>query len=505
MSNRPILPDIPEKLPPVESGPREKAPVRLLFAIGVSLVALLSVLAAWAAFNQNRLALIFAVPAFVLQCLLHFNRSRPDERTASKHPLAHAMPLNSKTAFVIAGIVIGSFLLGGYAWWTLSASKKSNPAGSGQQNDAPTGVSALSAPSAYQQEIDALPLPVEPAVAAGLVIPFGESGSAFVIAADETTAYTVDHYKNTVSVIDLRKGTVVSQIAGPKIVQPEKDHCIRYRPCGGLTALDIAVTQDKSIALVTSMHKNAVTFIDVVNGRILKKVMVGKMPNSILLSPDQARAYVHNTAERSISVLDMQRREVVATLQFEIGKSSLPEDRIPMWLSTNGTRLHALDASWNYILEFDTATFQLIDQKEAASIAAWVLPTGLNWSMGLSSDGVINLFDGMESRNNQRWELCNGNTVESNALAVHPSGGRESLAAITTSPGLAERSSFVHVVNLDSQVSRGRFPVDSHVIQMKFSDNGKRLFALTSQGTLSVLTLDQRLADDKVLCGKSLR
>jgi len=61
----------------------------------------------------------------------------------------------------------------------------------------------------------------------------------------------------------------------------------------------------------------------------------------------------------------------------------------------------------------------------------------------------------------------------------------------------------VHMGNLDSYVSLGAFPVAGDVQQMQFSHTGEKLYVLGGNGSLSILDLRQRMADEvgrELLC-----
>src|SRR5215510_9770117 len=77
---------------------------------------------------------------------------------------------------------------------------------------------------------------------------------------------------------------------------------------GATSSQPLALSADDSLLLVANPDNNTVTLFDAKNGNArLAEIPVGKEPNGVALSPDGARAYVANTVDGTISVLNINR------------------------------------------------------------------------------------------------------------------------------------------------------------------------------------------------------
>jgi YVTN family beta-propeller protein len=57
--------------------------------------------------------------------------------------------------------------------------------------------------------------------------------------------------------------------------------------------------------------------MDVASGKLTKTIPVQAQPERIALTPDETRAYVANLRARSMSVIDLARGEVIATIELK--------------------------------------------------------------------------------------------------------------------------------------------------------------------------------------------
>src|SRR5215467_231567 len=82
---------------------------------------------------------------------------------------------------------------------------------------------------------------------------------------------------------------------------------------GPTSSQPLALSADDSLLLVANPDNNTVTLFDVKNGNArLAEISVGKEPNGVALSPDGTRAYVANTVDGTVSVLNINRNAPTA-------------------------------------------------------------------------------------------------------------------------------------------------------------------------------------------------
>jgi len=82
---------------------------------------------------------------------------------------------------------------------------------------------------------------------------------------------------------------------------------------GVVTPSSIAITPDNSRAYVTNTTNNTVTVINTATNKVIDLIPVGSGPGSIAITPDGSRAYVANLGG-SLSVIDIATNTVIATV-----------------------------------------------------------------------------------------------------------------------------------------------------------------------------------------------
>ena len=63
-----------------------------------------------------------------------------------------------------------------------------------------------------------------------------------------------------------------------------------------------------------------------------------------------------------------------------------------------------------------------------------------------------------------------------------------------------ESQPVIRIADLESHASVGRYPLSDRAVKLQFSADGKRLFAVSRDGVLSIIDPLQRLADQPLLC-----
>ena len=84
----------------------------------------------------------------------------------------------------------------------------------------------------------------------------------------------------------------------------------------GLTAAHGVALDAKGLAYVTDGDSNSVLQFDPANGRVLKRIAVGKKPDSILFDPASSKIMAFDGDSAEVSVIDPDRGEVVTTIKL---------------------------------------------------------------------------------------------------------------------------------------------------------------------------------------------
>jgi rhomboid protease GluP len=351
------------------------------------------------------------------------------------------------------------------------------------------------------QERQQLPAPVADDVARGQVIKFGESGTSFALSADGKTAYAVDHYQNEISVIDLASGTVSKRITGPQVPIKNRRGCMDIF-CGSPAAVDIAVLQRRPLALVSSMQKDAVVFIDLASGQPSNAVAVGKTPNAILLSGDEKRAFVHNVDDNSISVIDVDKATTVRTLQLpkQHWPLSKPGRRLPMWLSSDGSRLFVAADGDDPVQPQQQQQIQVFDATALAPLASKETPYDIEQVIkpfggatdvaALSSDGVYAMDDAATDAK-RIWAFCS--RLQATHVTAIRTADRSEYIAVADYRGYNGEDSLVHVANPQTLVTIGRYPITGVAMKLMMSADAKHVYAVTNGGEFVILDTRRRM------------
>ncbi len=72
-----------------------------------------------------------------------------------------------------------------------------------------------------------------------------------------------------------------------------------------LSPFNLTVSADGKRLYVVAQEANALLIVDSETQKVLKKIKVGNMPHSVILSKDGSKAYVSNQWSDNISVIDL--------------------------------------------------------------------------------------------------------------------------------------------------------------------------------------------------------
>ena len=141
---------------------------------------------------------------------------------------------------------------------------------------------------------------------------------------------------SSIHVVDLHEGRDTQIIDLGKPVRP---HCAKFAPDGML--------------YVSAELANALYVVDPASGKVVGEVPTGAAESHMfVLSPDGHRAYTANVGPGSVSVLDLQKRSVIAVIP--VAKTV---QRIS--ISTDGRYVFTQDQTAPRIAVIDTATNKL--------------------------------------------------------------------------------------------------------------------------------------------------
>ncbi|MCX7337779.1 MAG: YncE family protein [Alphaproteobacteria bacterium] len=189
----------------------------------------------------------------------------------------------------------------------------------------------------------------------GKPISVGSRPRAVAVTNDGATAYVVNSYDNTVSVINLATGAALGN--------PIKVGQIPWA---------IAATSNGKYALVANLCDNSVSVIDLATKTLAcRDISVGSSPWSIQISPDNKKAYVTNFGDSSVSVIDVDKKTTIGT--------SIPVGLFPR--SIDITK----DGKYACVANFGTGTVSLIHltNQSVESIPVRPHPT----SVAITKDG----------------------------------------------------------------------------------------------------------------------
>jgi YVTN family beta-propeller protein len=83
--------------------------------------------------------------------------------------------------------------------------------------------------------------------------------------------------------------------------------------------MSLAVTPDGTRAYVTNSGDDTVSVIDLATGTVVSTLAVGDGPAGIAITPDGRHAYVNNATARTISVLDLDTFPTITTTTLPSG------------------------------------------------------------------------------------------------------------------------------------------------------------------------------------------
>lgn len=285
-------------------------------------------------------------------------------------------------------------------------------------------------------------------------IPTGIGPHEVAVSPDGHTA-VVSNYGSrepgsSLTVIDLREQKVINTIDLEKYQRP---HGIVFLPDG------------KSV-LVTAEAQKALLKIDLDRGRVLDAIDTGQeVSHMVALSPTVRQAFVANIRSGSVTVIDLQKAEAVATIKTGAGAEGID-------VSPDGREVWVSNRADDSISLIDAESLQVAAKLESKTFPIRVkfTPNGQYVLVSNARSGDVAVFDAqkrqevrriampVQARENKEGRLFSDRFGESPVpvgILVHPNGGHAYVANTN--------ADIVAVIDLNSwqitdQLKAGREP-----------------------------------------------
>ena len=335
------------------------------------------------------------------------------------------------------------------------------------------------------QEASLIPKGVSQEVAAGKMLALN-GGEEIGFNETRNHAYVTDINNNSLYVIDVENLKIIKTIQGHSFPKDLNSGCSNNL-CRGQGAAGVAVSKNEGWAIVTSMVRDHAVFVDLVSGKIESSLKLGRFPRDVVLSPDEARAFVLNAVDNSVSVIDIKTRSLLTTVSLDTSGADAagqPFGRaLGFQLNSVLQELYVVNANKNEIAIFDIKNPQKI-------IKTVLLGDFSPSTLQLSKDGRTLWIAGFENFQFQilvydttwmpleRYRLCNVQQVKN--VALSPNG---QWFAINN-----QNLKRVFVVSQKSLKTVRVFPGSASGMGLHFSDDSSKLYGLTQLQTSSSLT-----------------
>lgn len=246
--------------------------------------------------------------------------------------------------------------------------------------------------------------PDERRVLAKIVV--GVNGHEVIVSKDGRFAY-VPIYGNsavgrpgtdgsTIDVIDLQERKLATAI---DLGKPLRPHRAEWGPDG--------------LLYVTGELANAIVVVDPNARKVVAEIPTGqKESHMLVISPDGQRAYTANVGAGSVSVLDVAKRSLIATIP--VAKTV---QRIS--ISPDGKRVFTQDQDAGRIAVINTATNEIMDWIKVPSVvyASEPTPDG-RWLMALTRTGALYVIDLQSLKVTRTFKISDG----ASEILIRPGG-----------------------------------------------------------------------------------
>lgn len=242
----------------------------------------------------------------------------------------------------------------------------------------------------------------------------------FLTSAQAATLVVANKAEATVSLVDLESGQMRATLPtgeGPHEVAVSPDgrlalvsnYGTRQAPGSTLTLLDVAAAQvvrtidlgeyrrphglawlaDNQRAVVTAEGNKALLVIDALGGGILFALTTGQeVSHMVALTPDGSRAFVANIGSGSLTAVDLERRQVLASIPTGAGAEGVA-------VTPDGRQVWVTNRAADTVTVLDAAYLEVLATLPAPSfpIRAVATPDGAHVLVTAARSGDIKVFE----------------------------------------------------------------------------------------------------------------
>lgn len=134
----------------------------------------------------------------------------------------------------------------------------------------------------------------------------GKGPEGFDVSPDGKELWAANSHDGTVSVVDLANKKVVQTLD----VRTKRSNRLKFTP-------------DGQLVLISDLETGQLVIVDVAGRKEIKRLAPGTGAAGILIAPDGGRAYLAESKDGFISVIDLKRLEAVATIQVGKGPDGM--------------------------------------------------------------------------------------------------------------------------------------------------------------------------------------
>ncbi|GHG89870.1 beta-N-acetylglucosaminidase domain-containing protein [Streptomyces lanatus] len=227
-------------------------------------------------------------------------------------------------------------------------------------------------------------------------ITVGANPGEVVVSADGRTAYAANQGSNTVSVIDVARGTVTATVAVGRVpaglaltpdgdtlwVANYTDGTVQPVDTGTLKAgtpvavgsgpENLAITPDGRTLYVANIHDNTVSPVDLATASAGPAIPVGPRPFNVVAAPDGRTVYVSNSGGSTVTPIDTATHDTEPTL-LVTGQA------YGLGLSPDGRTLWVSPSTGDYVTPVDTVTGA---PGAKVTVGRSAFDIGLDWNGG---------------------------------------------------------------------------------------------------------------------------
>ncbi|WP_328222541.1 beta-N-acetylglucosaminidase domain-containing protein [Streptomyces sp. NBC_00104] len=227
-------------------------------------------------------------------------------------------------------------------------------------------------------------------------IAVGNNPGDVVVSADGRTAYAANQGSDSVSVIDVARGTVTGTVAVGRVpaglaVTPDggtlwvanyTDGTVQPVDTGTLKAgatvtvgsgpENMAITPDGRTLYVANIHDNTVTPVDLDTRKAGAAIPVGPRPFNVVAAPDGKRVYVSNSGGSTVTPIDTATNDTEPTLLVS-GQA------YGLGLSPDGRTLWVSPSTGDHVTPVDTVTGA---PGAKVTVGRSAFDVGLDWDGG---------------------------------------------------------------------------------------------------------------------------